>query len=425
MYFLLFSLIVIGLYITKNKNIILDLPIIMLLAEILMSWIHTGKVGFETTQQIRMIYFSLIFAIFVFVFHFKLLRPKFRIFFIITILFFIIVVFNSTVFFESFKKYLRIAPSFLAFPVYYQYFQRNQHEFMKFYKRLTIYNAIFIVPIVISSILKIGTPWGYGDNKIVYLIGFNMWGLYGIIYSVCLTLFISELVKYKKYKFWNIVLAIILATLLILIFKRTLVITFFIGVFLYLITVTSIDKRRYVYLFFLIIALLLTYQFYDDVVKQAVFSRERIFDLQNYAEEGRVLELINYFRIWLQEESISTIIFGKDFFYSGYTDSFAAVSQIFGQRGRIIHSDIANLLYTAGIFGAFLFLLYLFKYFKAINILKKYSQTTKRVYQFMLITVVLNLFSEGMDQTMNYFMFFAITGALAGYLESTHAQKKG
>ena len=155
MFFLLFALAIVCLYFYRNKKIIIDLPIIFLVAEILLPWFHGGKTDWATTQQVRMIYFSSIFSLFIFVFHFNLITKK-NAYYLITALFFLIIVlFRSTVFFESFKKYLKIAPALLAFPVYYQYFRSKPQDFPKFYKRLVIYNAIFVLPIVVSSVFKI------------------------------------------------------------------------------------------------------------------------------------------------------------------------------------------------------------------------------------------------------------------------------
>ena len=195
-----------------------------------------------------------------------------------------------------------------------------------------------------------------------------------------------------------------------------ILLTFLIGFLYYLISVVSTKRRTIIYIFFALALLFVTYHFYADIVRLSVFSRSRIYEIENYGEEGRVVEFRDYFQQWLPEENFTTILFGIDFFYSGFSENFGSVDTI--DKGRILHSDFSNLLYTAGVLGAFLFLFLLYKYFKAIKLLKNYNTITKRIYQFMLITVLANLFSEGIDIGQNYFMFFAITGALVGYLEN-------
>ena len=347
---------------------------------------------------------------------YKFTNKKNNIFLLITFAFFVLLFFNATVFFESFKKYIHISTSMLAFPVYYQYFKNRPSHFKKFILRIIQYNIIFITSIVISSVFKLGTSWGYGANNAIYLVGINIWALYGIIYPVILSLLISEMYNFKKYIKVNQILLFVLMVILLLIFKRMLLLTFLIGCFMYFYAITAIDKKNVVSLLFVVLIMMFLYQIYGDIINQVVHYRNRIYEIGNYTQEGRYLEFLNYFKYWLNEESLRTIFLGVDFFYSGRTDNFDAVNAI--SIGRIIHSDLANFLYTTGLIGTILFIVYLVQFFKSIIIFKKHSVLANYIFTFMLVTVILNIFSEGIDNTLNYYMFLSITGALAGHMTS-------
>ena len=421
MYFFIFELIVIIIFLIKKEKIIIDLPIIILLSEIVLPWIMKGNLEYSA-QHIRVIYSSLIFssAIFIRTFQFKIkaIRP----FIFISFGLFIIMLLNSTIFFESFKKYLHISTALLAFPAYYSYFQKNPQDITKFIGRMILFNSIALVSIVFSSVLRIGIPWGYGVNKSIYIVGINVWEMYGLIYSQILCLFLVAHFKLIKYNIANIIMTIILGLILLLIFKRMILLTYLIGIFLYLNTIVKANKKSIFTLYFVIVIIVLILPYFSDKIMIAAHSRERIYDIDNYTQEGRYFEFYDYFTKWLPSQSFKTIMIGVDFFYSGRTESFNAIASI--SRGRILHSDLSNFLFTTGIVGTLMFLYYLLRYLKLLFRVRGYSIYAKRLYQFMLITILLNLFSEGVDMTLNYLNFFAITGAFAGYLYEPHSTIK-
>jgi len=401
----------------RGKHAILDLPLLFLIAEIAMPWIMGGE-GFETRQHIRILYFSSMFTLFLFAVHFKLFDKRQFVYTATTLLFLVLVLTTSTEVFESFKKWLKIAPALLAFPVYNQYFSRRPHMLKGFYYRLVLYNTIFVLSMVVSSILRIGTGWGYGNNRFVFLVGYNIWALYSVIYSVTLSLFLSQMNKNRMLSIILWAQAIALGIILLLIFKRMLIVTYLLGIYFYLLTTLNMDKRKYLYLSFVIVGLIIAYQYSQELLHSLALGRQRIFELQNYAEEGRALELINYFKYWIQEEKAVDILFGRDFFRSGFNE-FEAITLVSGDRGRIIHSDLANLLYTTGLVGTIMFIALLKK---SLGYAKKAlykSSMTKNAFTYVLLAISLNLFSEGIDIGQNYFMPLAMIGAICGAISSS------
>jgi O-antigen/teichoic acid export membrane protein len=81
------------------------------------------------------------------------------------------------------------------------------------------------------------------------------------------------------------------------------------------------------------------------------------------------------------------------------------------------------MLFTTGVFGTALFITFLVRYFNCIKIFRNKSNISKGIYFFMIISMILKLFSEGVDMVLNYFLFFSITGSLAGFLHWHDFQK--
>ncbi len=418
MYLIIFILLIGYIFTSKKIDTILYLPVLIILSQIVIPWIMAGRTNYNTSQLVQINYLMLMFCIFIFLIYYHLLSRNTIVFILIIFGYFVILLLNSSIFFESFKKYLHIATAFLSLPAYYQYFRRRSENLSSLLKVITLFNFIVIIPVVISSIFRIGTGWGYGQVKYIYLVGINIWALYSVVYSTVLALFLSEVIKSKKYRIYNNVLAFILGILLLLIFKRMTLVTFLIGYLIYLMSVLKVQRKSIVVIFYVMIGGLLILPQFLPIFKSAILSRERVFEIENYSEEGRVTELQNYYEYWFLKKDVISVLLGADFFISGETDNFEAIQIIYGQRRRILHTDIANFLYTTGIIGTMFFLLFLLKYFVLLKRLKNFSYYSKRIYYFVIITVVMNLFSEGVDMVLNYYIVFAITGAIAGYIES-------
>ncbi|WP_066508809.1 hypothetical protein [Rufibacter sp. DG15C] len=109
--------------------------------------------------------------------------------------------------------------------------------------------------------------------------------------------------------------------------------------------------------FVLVVALIVSYPLYEARLTAQLEKRDRIQDLDTYEEEGRVLETMYIMDYHQEKKRPLQLFFGVKLF-----DTREFGVKYFG-RDRPIHSDLNMLLYSTGLVGVVLFLVFLVHYF--------------------------------------------------------------
>jgi hypothetical protein len=124
--------------------------------------------------------------------------------------------------------------------------------------------------------------------------------------------------------------------------------------------------------FALVMALILCYPLYEARLTAQLEKRERIQDLDTYGEEPRALETIYIMDYHEKNGDIAELMFGVKLW-----DTYDFGIKYFG-RDRPIHSDVNMLLFSTGLFGIFMFIMFFSFYFFKRN--SRIHQQNKMLY---------------------------------------------
>ncbi|QDH80093.1 hypothetical protein FKX85_14045 [Echinicola soli] len=171
---------------------------------------------------------------------------------------------------------------------------------------------------------------------------------------------------------------------LVVITRRTSV-----GMLAFAIIAYAILNRKVVFkLAMVVVALLaimiLTYPLYQQQLNAQLAERERITEVDNYAEtEPRYLETIFLYQHFKNSEDPLELFFGIQLF-----DTIDFGIKNFG-HGRSIHSDINMLFYSTGLVGMLLFLVFFLHYFVIGN--NKMNAENQQVFYPLLVMLLIVL----------------------------------
>lgn len=397
------------LYLNMGDKVMLYLPIFLLLAEIVFPLVY-GPSNEMSSNHIKLIFFTFLFSIFVFI---RILyRAKYlaNVFVFTPIVFFVIALLNSSELWEGLKQVIRISVPLFAFPAYYVYFKKTGN-IQQYLKNIMLFMFLFVLLILLSSLLKVGTHWSYGERRIggIYFFGVTLWELYSLSYAAMFLYFLKDV--YRLNRIAVLVMFFAVLVILLLIYKRGLLIPMGLALLLYY--MYNIKKLN---AFKVIAGIVVAYIFLTPFITQILASinqREATLHLSSYAEEGRTQELSVYFYYYLNNINLYEILVGQDFFNSG--GKFLIMQETIVDEYRILHSDLANLLYTTGFIGTIFFYAYLVGLFRMfLRIKKSISPLIRYLFYAFFISLILKQFVEGIDMSLNYFIPFSMLGALLG-----------
>lgn len=408
--FILFVILILSLYYFIGNKIIIYLPVIIFFAEIIYPLVY-GTSNELSSSQIKLIYFTYLFTILVFFNILYTYKYLLNIYVLTPVMFLIIALLNSSETWEGVKQVIRISVPLLAFPSYYVYFKKNE-GIEVFFKKIILFVIFFILLIIISSILRYGNYWSYGERTIggIYFFGFNLWELYSLSYAVMFLYFLKD--NYRLNKVLVEVLFFTTLVILLLLYKRGLLIPMVLTlVFYYLYNIKKLNLTK------ITIGIVMAFVFISSFLSQILVSvnkRESTLHFSSYAEEGRTTELIVYFDHYIKTLDFIEILIGQDFFNSG--DKFQFMEDVLSDDGRILHSDLANLLYTTGVLGTLFFYVYFVFLYKKYKSIKNYISPLLRYMFFaFFVSFILKQTVEGLNNPINYFIPLSIIGSILGF----------
>jgi O-antigen ligase len=236
------------------------------------------------------------------------------------------------------------------------------------------YNRLLLtsIPLYIVYANKVGIAGFYSD---AFSTGFLITSrLYVIPIVVFLAIHyaLSNKDKSLTIKCIDISFILINICMLLLSTRRTTLLMLAPAIMIYTFFNRRLFFKMLILLFMLVSALVISFPLYQDRLMGQLEKRERIENLNTYEEEGRYLEtfyLINYHK---KKGDLAQVLFGVNLF-----DTYSFGTRYFG-RDRPIHSDINMIIFSTGIVGMFLFILFFGHYFlKGID---KIAEENKKLF---------------------------------------------
>lgn len=338
----------------------------------------------------------------------------------ILLIYLLIMIFFSTDLWWSFKRYLNVALAFLLFPAAF-IVTKGLEDIKRIVKPAICLVIIFLANVAVSTYLKLEIEQeglGYG-RSMVYLGSVNFYSIYGFVYALIIIPLAYYLTRKIYIKYLLIALYFAGLFVLILILKRAYVYLSLAGVLMFILFITKRKSLRFIGPFFIFgfIGYILT----SDYILASYAIREDVIR-RGYAEEGRGIELILYPEVVKDAKNPTTfMLYGEELFNS--QGKFLFIEKMLNDKDRLLHSDIATIIYGAGIIGMFLFIrLYYFilrRFLKirsrlrtmdSADILNKLYAT----YLSLFICLAANALSDGILIANNRAIPYLLMGAILG-----------
>jgi hypothetical protein len=221
------------------------------------------------------------------------------------------------------------------------------------YNRLLL--GLIPVYIIIANILGIGDS--YTDAFTTgFLITSRMY-VVPIIIFLSVHYFIFNKKNSFLIKSYDIVFILINISILLINTRRTALGMLAVAILVYVFFNRQLIFKVVVFLIFIIAGLIVSYPLYEERLTIQLERRERIQNLDTYEEEGRYLETLYLFEYFTSQDNIKPILFGVKLF-----DTYDFGIKYFG-TDRPIHSDINMMIYSTGLIGFILFIVFVFRNF--------------------------------------------------------------
>jgi hypothetical protein len=347
--------------------------------------------------------------------------------------------FKSTDWWYTFKNVFKFSTLLLLFIASIKYFYYKPEKLKVFLRNSFIAVLIYGINISVCSIFHLGTIASYLEkSSYIYLGQLSFYELYPLVY---LPIFLAYNYIYQNNKTRFVFVLVVFSFILLLIFKRAYVYNLLIA--LVVVFVYYYRNLKTVLQFGIVVLPIVFIFSFSDYASNAIKSIIQVRSqygrstteilTRNPLEEGRFLE----YTVWVEEmynkASTYEIMFGKELFNS-QGKFFHFTSLDFSDRDeRVLHSDLAHVLFGMGIVGTIVFILlhiYILHFFNKIKD-KKFKLNNSRALQAILygifISLLMNIFEDGILGFPNRLYPFLFLGCILGlisynksYLEKTH-----
>lgn len=426
----IYILVVLLLLVNQKYKFIFYLPFLLQLADVLKIMIPGGPAAPNSIMMdYSIIIISLAVCILIIFNHVSDLKRNTSGIFILVIYLFIMVMFSTDIWW-SFKRYMNVALAFLVFPAAF-ILVKDFNDIKKILKPAIWLILVFLANIAVSTYLQLETEqegMGY-EKSFIYLGSVNFYSIYNFVYALILIPLAYYFTRKTHIEYLLIILYFIGLTVMILNLKRTYVYLTIAGALMFIFLITKRKNVRFIGPFFIIG--LITYIFFSDFILASIAIREDVLR-RGYAEEGRGIELMLYPEIVSKSEEPATFaLFGTELFNS--QGKFPLIEKVLNDKDRLLHSDLATILYGAGIIGMFLFIRF---YYFMISKFLKYRRMLRRIYQdemmnklyatfiSVFICLVINTLSDGINIAGNRALPYLILGAILGVIYKTLQQQQ-
>lgn len=320
-----------------NKTLKYGALIILLLSFILELFI----VGIENRKEALSLQYLILFSFFFLVFAFGniIINPFFRRILLFLLLLSFLGLFSSDQV-VTYNYLAKFSAGLLFFVVGYNFFNQ-ENDFTILIRFSMIMLGIGLVIVFYNNSIESGISLYksdfYGQSKS------NSYN----VFSILIAFLFSQLTALnRKQKIVVLLLSFFSLLMLIMLFKRTpfLILVTSILTLIYFNSTRRNFKRIIIALSTLTILLVYTYPYYEKQLEKNLLARSKIFE-QDYTEEGRFLENIVVLET-VVKKPVSFVFGTGEVFNSRNKSSF---------EDRMLHNDYANILWSAGFLGFFLF----------------------------------------------------------------------
>ncbi len=348
--------------------------------------------------------------------------------FVLSVYLLAMVLFSSDIWW-SFKRYMNVALAFLAFPAAF-ILVKDLGDIKKIIKPAIWLIIIFLVNVGISTYLGLSTGQegqGYG-RSFIYLGSVNFYSMYNFVYALILIPLAYYLTRKTHIEYLLIILYFLGVFVLILNLKRTYVYLTLAGALMFIFLITKRRNLRFIGPF--VIIGLITYVLFSDFILASIAIREDVLR-RGYAEEGRGIELMLYPKVLSKSgEPFNFALFGTELFNS--QGKFTLIEKVLNDKDRLLHSDLATILYGSGIIGMLLFIRFYYyiikKFYKYRKILRRFTgdELMKKLfatYISVFVCLAINTLSDGINTASNRVLPYMILGAILGLMYKSIQQK--
>lgn len=406
----------------QKQRFIFYIPFLLQLSDIIKILVEGGPASpASIIMDFSIIIVSIAICIIIIFNNFSAIKQNTAGVFILLIYLLIMILFSTDIWW-SFKRYLNVALAFLIFPAAF-ILVKDVKDIKRIVKPAIWLIIIYLLNAAVCSYLELsieGEGFGYGKS-FVYLGSVNFYSGYGFVYALILIPLAYYLTKKPHYEYFLIILYFAGLFTLFLILKRTYVYLSVAGALIFIFLITKRKNLRFIGPFFIIG--LIAYIVLSDYILASINIRQEVLN-RGYAEEGRGIELILYPEIVkLSDNPSNFLLFGEELFNS--QGKFTLIEKVLNDKDRLLHSDIATILYGAGVIGLLLFIrvnYYLLrKYYLLRSKLKKRSsdELIKKLYATFIsifICLMINTLSDGMIVATNRVLPYMMLGAILGLM---------
>lgn len=348
-------------FLMKKKEAVLWIPLFTVLVDVLPLYI-TGGMNYESKFYIIFSYYRAL--VFISIFIYSLSKYKIERNILFPILSYSIYILFRQAFTDSFYENIKLSITLISYiSVIYSSFILFRYNSISIKKTLNVNKIVFLLFLLNAIYCTYNgffSKEGY-SGTIIAMGAFSLMNLYGIIYLI---LFYLCYIKYLNFK--DLLLLSLAFVIVILNAKRTPIILFLVGLFVYIFynrkyIILALKKSKNIIILLVSCVLLIVsysvYQYMTENVRKKASTLE-------YKQEGRFMEYIQIAHEFSKNPHY--ILVGKNNGYKSGFDKFDNVTQM-EIEGRSLHSDISIMLVGTGFIGLFLYF-YIFLSLSKINI---------------------------------------------------------
>lgn len=340
-----------------------------------------------------------------------------NIFLLIFLMYFLILSFLSSDLILSFTLYIKLFLGVIMFPIGY-YYINSKDKILALMKVFLIVLVIYLINILISNILKIGTS-DYLEDSFYFGTG-----RVNVTKAMLLLIIFTPLtLSYLNNRFLLYLIYFLGTAIAIIGIKRSVLLSGLSSLLIY-----SFLNRKKTYfikgmlaLTFGIIVFIIFFPSLTDIFLQRLDARnERIYVTEeSLSEEARYNEVTQVIETW-QKGSIKHKIFGSEFFND----------RSFFKTNRILHIDYMILLNGSGILGIFLWFLTFWIIIKEKNKYYRYLKNEEffdimnTIFYMLLAAQLLMSISSTIYSIDIRSIIFLYWGAMIGTMRTSYLELK-
>jgi len=286
---------------------------------------------------------------------------------------------------------------------------KNGFDLISLISKLWLFLLYFVLYVLSANIFNYGES--FYEGALISVGYMNINATYVPVVIILVVLFLNKHVPRKFDRNMNLFLSVIVCGIIILMLKRTLILMIILGILFYLFRNFSLVKVVKFSFFLFIFGLLILSNFSDYLRSSFEARQSRFSEDYSLTEEGRFIEnfvVYNYFA-----ESPEFILFG-----TGEVFNDLEYMYDYFRIERNLHNSFIRLIWSSGVIGVLIFLLFYFKQYSLIryHLKMQYNRNFySDVFYFGCVLVLLrfvNDFSSGITYISYNILSYLIIGSI-------------